>query len=487
MYGSESPAVRTSPPLSRDFAPPIPSPPRSLELPEDPNSSVPMDISNLLRLYFREETVDKACEACGATGARHMLRHSLHRLPRVLALHLKRFRVAPVGHGGVLACQKLHTPVGLSDVLRLGPYLAEGARPPLPLLLPAVDKENQACTANRATAGAAGPAAPLAQRQQQELGHGLRPQLGASFYSNGSGGRRGSASPMAAAGGELLSPLGSLPRSSDSSGDGFLRSKRATSLFYGLDRAQEERDLERALELSLAEERQRQQQQQETATGGLEVPGSVTAAAVDADDEQLQRALALSLAEQVQREQQQQQQAAGVTVIDLSYEALAAPLSSSPTTPLDATLAVLPAGASGGKAKGSGAAQTEVSPLPLGPTYEIVEDDWEPPVGNGASDSDDSSHAKVVPIEEAAADLGLASSASAICGRACYSLQAVVTHRGGSAAAGHFIADARDSASCAWFRHDDSVVTRISQKDATCGAVAERGAYLLFYMDNWGA
>jgi ubiquitin C-terminal hydrolase len=40
----------------------------------------------------QEEEVEKACERCGGANVAHTLRHAVQRLPRVLCLHLKRFK-----------------------------------------------------------------------------------------------------------------------------------------------------------------------------------------------------------------------------------------------------------------------------------------------------------------------------------------------------------------------------------------------------------
>lgn len=37
--------------------------------------------------------MEKRCESCGEASAPHRLRHSIKRMPRVLALHMKRFQV----------------------------------------------------------------------------------------------------------------------------------------------------------------------------------------------------------------------------------------------------------------------------------------------------------------------------------------------------------------------------------------------------------
>ena len=43
--------------------------------------------------HLQDETVEKTCEGCGAENVKHSVHHVLRRLPRVLALHFKRFRV----------------------------------------------------------------------------------------------------------------------------------------------------------------------------------------------------------------------------------------------------------------------------------------------------------------------------------------------------------------------------------------------------------
>ena len=41
----------------------------------------------------QEEEVEKSCEGCSGANLAHRLRHTLRRLPRVLVLHMKRFKV----------------------------------------------------------------------------------------------------------------------------------------------------------------------------------------------------------------------------------------------------------------------------------------------------------------------------------------------------------------------------------------------------------
>jgi ubiquitin C-terminal hydrolase len=45
----------------------------------------------------QEEEVEKSCESCGGSNLPHNLRHTIRRLPRVLVLHMKRFKVRREG------------------------------------------------------------------------------------------------------------------------------------------------------------------------------------------------------------------------------------------------------------------------------------------------------------------------------------------------------------------------------------------------------
>ena len=43
---------------------------------------------------LQEEEVEKSCEGCCGANVAHRLRHTLRRLPRVLVLHMKRFKAS---------------------------------------------------------------------------------------------------------------------------------------------------------------------------------------------------------------------------------------------------------------------------------------------------------------------------------------------------------------------------------------------------------
>lgn len=156
----------------------------------------------------QEEEVEKSCEACGGANLAHRLRHTIRRLPRVLALHLKRFRVAWSTEQQTPVCQKLHTAVELPAAVHLDGYLAVGALPPLPGAVGAEPgKENEQQAANPEQhpmdAGAAAAAGAVAEKQKPPARRlsGLLPQAGSSFYSGGGGS-------STAAAGALLSPMG---------------------------------------------------------------------------------------------------------------------------------------------------------------------------------------------------------------------------------------------------------------------------------------
>lgn len=63
----------------------------SLDLPPHGAGGV-VPVESLLSSFFAPETVAKDCDRCGAQRGEHALRRTLSTLPRVLVLHLKRFR-----------------------------------------------------------------------------------------------------------------------------------------------------------------------------------------------------------------------------------------------------------------------------------------------------------------------------------------------------------------------------------------------------------
>ena len=64
--------------------------------------------------------VDKTCEKCGEKSVAHNVQHRIRRLPRVLMVHIKRFRHESLGGGKQHSYTKLHTLVDLgSGDLRL--------------------------------------------------------------------------------------------------------------------------------------------------------------------------------------------------------------------------------------------------------------------------------------------------------------------------------------------------------------------------------
>ena len=79
----------------------------------------------------------------------------------------------------------------------------------------------------------------------------------------------------------------------------------------------------------------------------------------------------------------------------------------------------------------------------------------------------------------AAAPAGGGAAAAAGVEQPRYQLQAVVNHHGAAASCGHFSADVR-GAGGAWHRHNDSLVSRIGGEEAT-GPKSQRDCYILCY------
>lgn len=77
------------------------------EVGEHPN------IQHLFDMFLEDEDIEKKCEKCG--HGRAVIQHRFHRLPRVLALHLKRFKQ----NLETQSYEKLHTPVPIKKALNL--------------------------------------------------------------------------------------------------------------------------------------------------------------------------------------------------------------------------------------------------------------------------------------------------------------------------------------------------------------------------------
>jgi hypothetical protein len=126
----------------------------SLEVPPGGPGAPPMGVAALLaRAFAAERGVERACEACGGRTA--TLARALHRLPRVLVLHLKRFKATPLNTaagGGGVTFTKCCTRVAAPHMLSLAPHVrGAGAPRPPPALA-------QAAVAAAAAAAAAAPA-----------------------------------------------------------------------------------------------------------------------------------------------------------------------------------------------------------------------------------------------------------------------------------------------------------------------------------------
>jgi len=102
----------------------------------------PLPLAGLLDSFFAEEMLQRRCEACGHPRAR--LSRALSRAPRLLVLHLKRYRpvaAAPPPPGAaqvplVSAWAKSSRRVAPPSVLDLSRHLAAGCKPPPPRRAP---------------------------------------------------------------------------------------------------------------------------------------------------------------------------------------------------------------------------------------------------------------------------------------------------------------------------------------------------------------
>ena len=98
----------------------------SLSLPEDDSTSKGVDLAQLLDAFFADNLLEYTCEKCGHKESR--AKHVLHRLPRFLVIHCKRFK--PNFEKGIY--EKLTSKVNVPQELDLAKYCTVSTRPPPP-------------------------------------------------------------------------------------------------------------------------------------------------------------------------------------------------------------------------------------------------------------------------------------------------------------------------------------------------------------------
>jgi len=86
-----------------------------------------LDMKYLMRQFFRPEEVEHICEQCGQEDAR--LFHYIEALPRVLVVHLKRFRV----NVEKMIFEKSRIPVLPNQYLKLDEFCSPETQPPSPV------------------------------------------------------------------------------------------------------------------------------------------------------------------------------------------------------------------------------------------------------------------------------------------------------------------------------------------------------------------
>jgi len=70
-------------------------------------------VNDLLRSHFLTETLERTCEKCKCTTA--TVNKKIYTLPRILAIHLKRFKHSQTG----LIVQKIHDPITINEKLNI--------------------------------------------------------------------------------------------------------------------------------------------------------------------------------------------------------------------------------------------------------------------------------------------------------------------------------------------------------------------------------
>lgn len=118
----------------------------SLDLPAEGGTTVvPQGVHDMLGAFFREESVDKKCEECGAVDTPHTVSRRIQRLPQVLVLHMKRFQIEMPSGDGEPTCLKIKTRVAIPTTVPLRRYCVDAPTPPLPVMaLPGQSgKENE--------------------------------------------------------------------------------------------------------------------------------------------------------------------------------------------------------------------------------------------------------------------------------------------------------------------------------------------------------
>ena len=148
----------------------------SLSVPNDESQFV--DMTHLLDAFFADNLLEYTCEKCGHTQSRAS--HKLYRLPRFLVIHCKRFK--PNFEKGLY--EKLTTKVNVARELDLGQHCAASTRAPpacavadrIPMVMSPCTVSPHTCAAadlTRSTiAKAAGAKACTAPREDLDVLHG---------------------------------------------------------------------------------------------------------------------------------------------------------------------------------------------------------------------------------------------------------------------------------------------------------------------------
>jgi len=418
----------------------------SLDIPESSERElVPLGVDAMLDAFFREESVNKQCEKCHMDDVEHTVRRKIKRMPRVLALHLKRFKVNLSDvqrHDPRVTCTKVSTRVTIPTTVRLRQFCVAKPTPTL-ALAPATDTALFPNTTTVSTAGLEGK-----ENAQPIISNAPPVNV---FHRQGCDNEQMPAAPAARRACAFCSGAdAAMPSFWDDSS--LANRRKGATWLSGI----------------------------ESIIAGAKNPNSVLdscAATTSFNETEIAAAMAASTRDAALKEAETEEDVALATAIKRSLEdqsdamkhedqsdamkhearALDGPFPS----PMQ-TLYKTPADHR--QSRGG-----ESPPTTRGIVPELVEDDVKelPPLPNFPKERELSPQAETEPPPP---QISLGH----------FRVQAVICHHGARVDRGHFTADARDATTGQWHRYDDEEVHRIPATSAMSD-LQQRGCYLMFY------
>ena len=456
-------------------------------------ATVPPGVDAMLSTYFKEESIEKGCEGCGAECVEHNVCHTIKRLPQILALHVKRFQVAIRSGGTVVTCSKVRDPITIPTALRLRRFCMDAAHPPLPPFHLASPGHEQSGSGNNkenlevnASPPSPSPSLPLSLSLLPEMGTLPPPppppsiNTTSNFYENsypdfGSSPpqqkiktfsrkdkKRNGIFPPSSRGAAAPSYWDApAPPKAQSLWTHTLGGIITNATNKGVRVEEEE---EESLDMDLAAALEASRKEAELRNGGVEGGEGV--------DAEMETVMKRSL-EEFEAAQKRYQEEDGTTTTTFEKRSRAVELADAETPP--------PASPSSFRRHDNEdtdlAAQAKTgAPPPPPPPPEIIEAD--------SNDTTECSQ-ELWPGQNSfggAARGGISNtSRTTTVPLAPYHLSAVISHHGSSAESGHFTADTFNATNGVWHRFNDAQVHRINGSDAAANEMREQDCYMLFY------